>query len=357
MPSADLQASKEKELHNYVRKLVSVMGSNGLSGRSQEFLSKVSMMDVSETIDLLSDLVIDDPDLQKSVGKLKEIQGEDDIYLSNFIETTISSEFGSVSQMVKFGFDHASIDIDQDGVQCSLEIDKNNVDWSGGKIGITDVMYYDDPAVLDGLSEINLGPRSSHAYGSESHSDNLFEKLNSNVSDIYSKIMNSESLDKFDRIINNIFEGSIVSNNHGLTYIDPAGNEVNFKNMAAGMKIFGIIHLLMRKGFLHEGSLFLMDEPEIHLHPKWIPYLAEVIVLLTKEFGVKTVLSTHNPQLLLGIQTHSYLNGVNTRYYRLVESDGSVDIVDSSAKIEEIYSELADPLEKTNNDYWACFCD
>lgn len=50
---------------------------------------------------------------------------------------------------------------------------------------------------------------------------------------------------------------------------------------------------------------FILDEPEAHLHPKWIVEYARMLVFLQSKLGLKIVLSTHNPDMVSAIDAIS----------------------------------------------------
>lgn len=107
--------------------------------------------------------------------------------------------------------------------------------------------------------------------------------------------------ERFYGIIRTILDGRFRKTVKGLEYVDPKGMRMSASNLAAGAKVFAILELLADNGLLTKGSLVLLDEPEVHLHPGWINILAELIVLLQKDIGARIVMTTHSPQLLLAV--------------------------------------------------------
>lgn len=129
-------------------------------------------------------------------------------------------------------------------------------------------------------------------------------------------------------------------------YFNKNGN-TKFKsiNTATGLKSFGIIQLLIQANILNERSLLIIDEPEIHLHPKWQVEYAKLIVTLVKN-DIPVLLTSHSPEIIQALSTFSEKFGVKDRTaYYLAESDGVVsDIIDVSEDINKIFIKLAEPL-------------
>ncbi|MDQ7089606.1 MAG: AAA family ATPase [Methylococcales bacterium] len=88
-----------------------------------------------------------------------------------------------------------------------------------------------------------------------------------------------------------------------------------------------------------------MDEPEIHLHPKWQVEYAKLIVALVKN-DIPVLITSHSPEIIQAIDVFSKEYGIQdkTAYY-LTESDGiSSEINDVTNDINKIFAKLAEPL-------------
>lgn len=92
-------------------------------------------------------------------------------------------------------------------------------------------------------------------------------------------------------------------NEEELRYIS-VDNRVNITigKTATGFKTFAYIQRLLENGFLNSGTLLLIDEPEAHLHPQWIVEYARLLVLISKELGLKVMLASHNPDMVAAIR-------------------------------------------------------
>lgn len=152
---------------------------------------------------------------------------------------------------------------------------------------IQDVIYIDTPMML-GVETFD-----------NSHWDDLNEivkRKNTNSFSELSKIISNEIIDG-----EAVFEDGFLSINEFL-YRRSDGSVFNLLDCATGIKSFSIIQLLLKNGSLSDKTLFIMDEPESHLHPQWIIEYARLIVLLNKHVGVKFFIASHNPDMVSAIK-------------------------------------------------------
>lgn len=121
------------------------------------------------------------------------------------------------------------------------------------------------------------------------------------------------------------------------------GDKLNIRleDTATGMKTFAYIQKLIENGFLNERSLLLIDEPEAHLHPKWIFKFAHLLVLLHKNLGVKVMVSSHNPDMVAALQKVAETEGLieKTHFYQAYPHEGSYQFEyrDLGGSISEIF--------------------
>ena len=119
------------------------------------------------------------------------------------------------------------------------------------------------------------------------------------------------------------------------------GLNIKLEDTATGMKTFAYIQKLIENGFLNEHTLLLIDEPEAHLHPKWIFEFAHLLVLLNKELGVKVMVASHNPDMVAALQKVSQIEGLieRTHFYQAYQHDEGYQYIyrDLGGNISEIF--------------------
>ncbi|HIS55170.1 MAG TPA: ATP-binding protein [Candidatus Fimimorpha excrementavium] len=220
----------------------------------------------------------------------------------------------------------------------------------------SNLAYIDDPFVVDRLS--NFVPYRGEAI--EDHRDKLIQLLTkknnrSLVSGVIEEMVVSERLNHILEILNKACEGSLLKTEDSYGYSSKKiGKPLSLSNVSTGLKTFLILKTLLMNGSIEEGGTIVFDEPEIHLHPEWQLLLAELIVLIQKEFKLHVLLNTHSPYFLRAIQVYSAKYDVADicKYY-LAEARGDrADIVDVTDNIERIYEKLSRPLQRLEDERW-----
>ena len=96
---------------------------------------------------------------------------------------------------------------------------------------------------------------------------------------------------------------------------------------------------------LNERSLLIIDEPEIHLHPKWQVEYARLIVALVKN-DIPVLLTSHSPEIIQALSTFSEQYGIKERtaFYLTEREDAMSTITDVSHDLNKIFIKLTEPL-------------
>jgi len=181
------------------------------------------------------------------------------------------------------------------------------------------------------------------------HTRDLISKLeNAQYFYFQQNILSGSNLDSLLTDIQNITKGKGFSfEKEERDFYFNKNENTKFKsiNTATGLKSFGIIQLLIQANMLNERSLLIIDEPEIHLHPKWQVEYAKLIVALVKN-DIPVLLTSHSPEIIQALSVFSEKSGIKDRTaYYLTESDGDFsDINEVTDDINKIFIKLAEPL-------------
>lgn len=131
-------------------------------------------------------------------------------------------------------------------------------------------------------------------------------------------------------------------------------NEKDFDlfNVAAGIKSLGILQMLMKGKMLGDRCLIIIDEPEVHLHPKWQIEFAEVLVQLVSLTDSNVLINTHSPYFLNALQVYveKYKLTGKEHFYLSQKQGDHTEIVDRTESINDIYKILFEPFQKLEDE-------
>ena len=90
---------------------------------------------------------------------------------------------------------------------------------------------------------------------------------------------------------------------------------IEISSMSTGIKALSLLRYALEKGCIQRGSILILDEPEINLHPEWQIKYAEMIVEMQKLFDLRIVITTHSPYFMQAIEYSTKLKGIKERYH------------------------------------------
>ena len=275
---------------------------------------------------------------------------KDKEYLENTISYILNNEFDNQINTISSD-DLGEIALKIKENELKLKIKNNKVIKIENKINLrSEVIYIDDPFVIDNLNEYKW--RDINYL--ENHKESLETKLirEKNEKTFSEKIIAKNNLQQITEKLKEVINGKIKFNQGKWIYELENNKELNLKNLSAGLKSFAILKRLIENGNLEEKGIVILDEPEIHLHPEWQIKFAELIVLLQKEFKMHILLTTHSPYFLKAVQVYSkkYKISNKCKYY-MSELDGEQAIlVDKTNKTDDLFYKLAISFENLMNE-------
>ena len=175
-----------------------------------------------------------------------------------------------------------------------------------------EAFYIDDPFIIDSL---NINSLSMPFYigknisvGQE-HLINSIKKYKYNRlknKNIFASLFAEKSLEEIFAILNDVVEGNILFQDNNISLQSKKFNKpININNLSTGLKAFVILKILLERNILKEKDVLILDEPEIHLHPKWQMQYAQIIVLLQKFFDLSIIVTTHSADFLAAIEYYA----------------------------------------------------
>lgn len=268
--------------------------------------------------------------------------------LEGIITKSINSEFDNQVNNIYAPEETAEITLIVRNQKSAIKLKDNKVINIENRHHLnTEVIYIDDPYILDNVSRIPSIIYSNRITNHKGHLERKLLDVKEKQLNITENILIEDRIELILNKINKINDGKLVEMKGEYGYKkDNQDAVLSLKNISTGLKTFVIIKTLLMNGSLEANGTLILDEPEIHLHPKWQLSLAEIIVLIQKEFGMHILLNTHSPYFLRAIEVYSAKHEIadNCKYY-LSKNEGQLSTFkDVTNHIDEIYQKLADPL-------------
>ena len=153
----------------------------------------------------------------------------------------------------------------------------------------------------------------------------------------------SDGLDIKDEMTS-LMGGEFKKDELGHYYFDKQGKRIELVNTATGIKTFGIFQVLSQNNYLNKNTVLVLDEPEVHLHPKWQLEMAKIIVELVKN-GVKVLVNSHSPYMIEALQRYSELAEVNSDFYLAEDGYIKKENDSNSETLAQIFEKLSEPFD------------
>ncbi|MCZ9982277.1 ATP-binding protein [Brachyspira hyodysenteriae] len=215
-----------------------------------------------------------------------------------------------------------------------------------GNVYASNITYIETPFIFN-IIENYITPYKLKKYTVDNHLIDLSKKIieNRNKSIIDTDYSLFEEFNKIKRIsdkIQNNINGSIEYDNIKDTmFFKKNNNYIELSNTAVGIKSFAIIDLLLKAGIFNDKHILILDEPEVHLHPKWQIEYAKLMVKMAEELDIQILINSHSPYFIEAIQKYSEKSekiADKTNFYLSEkQDDGYAVIKNVNDDIESIY--------------------
>mgnify|MGYP000871137946 FL=1 len=285
---------------------------------------------------------------------LKVIFNYEKIKISSF-QSTFNREFKNNIGNVFLKKEESYVKLDEKDEIIEINIENSNIlKVNYGKIKEkNNTIYIESPLILDYIEEICQNFQSFISITDKNYRAKILKKAleNEKKIDIVDTVLGKEELykDLLDRI-HKIILGEFEYNKSNKDFIyRKQGYTFDKKNVATGIKSFGIIEILLKNKQLDENTILIIDEPEVHLHPKWQIKYVEILILISKELGVKILLNSHSPYLIRAMEVYrkTYNYEDNIKFYTLTDcTEGkSKKLIDVTNNLNQIFDKLIEPYE------------
>ncbi len=159
------------------------------------------------------------------------------------------------------------------------------------------------------------------------------------------KVSGEDNLKKIRNNLVKLINGEFVQDDRSSLFYFHREEEIfDLINVATGIKNFGLLQVLLDNNRLDKNTVLVLDEPEVHLHPKWQLEMAKIIVELVKN-GVDILVNSHSPYMIEALQRYSEREKIISNFY--LAQDGKIEqIEDSNSKtLSKIFEKLSEPFE------------
>jgi len=171
------------------------------------------------------------------------------------------------------------------------------------------------------------------------HTKDLFNKLREPV--LPDSLFEADKSDLLNQI-RSMVNGEISYDKRDRDFVFRRDQEtISIKNTASGIKVFGLLQILLANDFVSKNTMLIFDEPENHLHPKWQLQLAQLLVNLSGK-GVFILVSSHSPYFIEALKRYAERGSLdNDSGFFLAENRN----IEDRDRLSDIFQVLAEPFE------------
>lgn len=221
-------------------------------------------------------------------------------------------------------------------------------------VALKDATFIDSPLILnnhDVLARsqtlLDVDQRRSGRLGlpyTTLHTKDLFDKLRTPVLPL--DLFSPDDTTRTNRVLADLealIDGEVAydKTERDFVFRRPSGAAISIKNTASGIKVFGLLKMLVANEFVSKDTILIFDEPENHLHPKWQLTLAQVLLKLV-ESGVYVLVSSHSPYLIEALKRGVDRAGLANEARFTLAQERKINDED---RLSDIFEVLAEPFE------------
>ena len=171
------------------------------------------------------------------------------------------------------------------------------------------------------------------------HTKDLFDKLR--VPALPTDLLTPDK-NELTHKLQKIIDGEISYSHKQRDFVFERDNEsISIKNTASGIKVFGLLQILLNNEIIGKNTMLIFDEPENHLHPKWQLKLAEFLVYLASQ-GIYILVSSHSPYMIEALKRYADRDGLKDQQGFFLAQNRRIE---DKNQLSEIFRVLAEPFE------------
>lgn len=277
--------------------------------------------------------------------------------IENALNKVFASEFdssllleGAIQgriQLVENELTLIDLEVTDDGVRLKGEVEP---------VALKDATFIDSPLILNNhdmlassqtLLDMNQRRSGLSRLGQSFttlHTKDLFDKLRTPVLPL--DLLSPDNTMRTNRVLDDLealIDGEVAydKTERDFVFRRPSGAAISIKNTASGIKVFGLLKMLMANEFVTKDTILIFDEPENHLHPKWQLKLAQALLKLV-ESGVYVLVSSHSPYLIEALKRGVDRAGLTNEARFALAQERKINDED---RLSDIFSVLAEPFE------------
>jgi energy-coupling factor transporter ATP-binding protein EcfA2 len=130
-------------------------------------------------------------------------------------------------------------------------------------------------------------------------------------------------------------------------HVGESTTSIVMKSLSTGIQSLSLLQRILELGLAESARILLLDEPEVHLHPKWQLEYAKILVKLVKETDMPILLTTHSAIFVEALEYIGRKEIPGKCSFLLAEresAESEANVRNVTENLEPIYAKLAYPL-------------